>query len=297
MTIEFNCPNCGALIAFDSKHAGKQATCLTCRQKFIIPAQNFEKAKKIEPESQRPADPLPGYYRAVFVDSWKVFVNPQNATTTVFVAAIVCFKFFLAGACCLNYVSTFIIWGWLCGFYLSVIDRAAMEDDTLPEIYLGTSITFLWYVVRPFLIFFYTLLLVEFPFIIALSLTPGNAEMVRDLGSNFGALPLHLQVLLLWGLFVFPAATLTTAVGKDLTLLRPDYLLAPIFKAFVPYILTVLLLAAACVMEAHTTQYIGAGPLTTARHLALNIAVQVVAIIAMRSIGLFYRHYTCHFKW
>ncbi|MBN2132753.1 MAG: hypothetical protein JW741_24850 [Sedimentisphaerales bacterium] len=297
MTIEFNCPHCGALIAFDSKHAGKQATCLTCRKKFIIPAQNFEKPKKIEPEKQRPADPLPGYYRAVFVDSWKVFVNPQNTTTTVFVAAVVCFKFFLATACCLNYISTFIIWGWLFGFYLSVIDRTAMEDDTLPEIYLGTSITFLWYVIRPFLIFFYTLFLVEFPFIIALSLSPENTELVRDLASNFGALPLHLQILLLWGLFVFPAAILTTAVGKDLALLRPDYVVAPILKAFIPYILTVLLLVAACLLQAHTTQHTFAGPVTTAADLALNLAVQVVAIIAMRSIGLFYRHYTCHFKW
>jgi len=297
MTIEFNCPHCGALIAFDSKHAGKQATCLTCRKKFVIPAQSFEKAKKIEPESQRPAAPLPGYYRAVFVDSWKIFVNPQNTTTLVFVAAVVCFKFFLATACCLNYISTFMIWGWLCGFYLSVIDRTAMEDDTLPEIYLGTSITFLWYVIRPFLVFFYTLFLVELPFIIALSLTPGDAALVQDLTSNFGALSLHLQVLLVCGLVLFPAAILTTAVGKDLALLRPDYLAVPIFRAFVPYVLTVLLLAAACVIEAHTNQHTFAGPLRTAADLALNLAVQVVAIIAMRSIGLFYRHYACHFKW
>jgi hypothetical protein len=31
-------------------------------------------------------------------------------------------------------------------------------------------------------------------------------------------------------------------------------------------------------------------------NLAVNLAVQVVAIIAMRSIGLFYRHYDCYFS-
>ena len=297
MTIEFNCPKCGALIAFDSKHAGKRAKCLTCGQKLVIPAQSFEKPEKVEPEPEPDTGPLPGYYRAVFVESWKVFVDRQNVTTLVFVVAVVCFKFFLANACCLNFVSTFIIWGWLFGFYLSVIERTAMEDDTLPEIYLGTSVTFMWYVIRPFLIFFYTLFLVEIPFILALALTPDSAERVHDLFYDFGAMPLYLKVLLLWGLFVFPAAILTTAVGKDLALLRPDYVLKPIRKALGPYVVPVLLLAAACVLEWHTTQYTGAGFLTTAAHLALNLAVQVVALLAMRSIGLFYRHYTSYFKW
>jgi len=28
MTIEFNCPNCGALMAFDRRHRGRRARCL-----------------------------------------------------------------------------------------------------------------------------------------------------------------------------------------------------------------------------------------------------------------------------
>jgi len=46
-----------------------------------------------------------------------------------------------------------------------------------------------------------------------------------------------------------------------------------------------------------THQYEYAGPWTTAWHLALNLLVQVVAIYAMRAIGLFYRHYACYFAW
>ncbi|MHC4541398.1 MAG: hypothetical protein ACYS74_16720, partial [Planctomycetota bacterium] len=34
-----------------------------------------------------------------------------------------------------------------------------------------------------------------------------------------------------------------------------------------------------------------------ALHLFANLAVQATAIIAMRSIGLFYRHYSCYFPW
>jgi hypothetical protein len=93
MTIKFYCPNCDALIAFDSKHAGKRAHCTTCGQAFIIPSKDDEKPEKIKPEPER-TDPIPGFYRAVFVDTWKIFINPQNATPLVFVIAIVCFRFF-----------------------------------------------------------------------------------------------------------------------------------------------------------------------------------------------------------
>jgi len=298
MTVEFNCPKCGALIAFDSKHAGRHARCLTCGQKFVIPAESFKKPEKVAPEPEPQGDPVPGFYRAVFLDSWKLFVNPQHVTTLVFVLAVVCFKFFLARACCMNHLAGIMIWGWLFGFYLNLIYETAIEDvDGLPEIELGTSATFLWYVIAPFLVFFFTLFLVELPFIMALALTHNSGVTWENMGSAIGPLHLLLQFLLIFGLFLFPAAILTTAVGKDFLLLRPDYLLAPVFRAFGPYVACALLLTAACFIEMRTTQYTGAPPLTTALHLALNLALQVVAILTMRAIGLFYRHYACYFKW
>jgi len=298
MTIEFNCPKCGALIAFDSKHAGKRAKCTSCEQRFFIPAKSFQKAKKVEPEPKPKEDPIPGFYHAVLVDSWKVFFRRQNVTPLAFVAAVVCFRFFLAEACCLNYVSNFVIWGWLFGFYLNVISHTAIDDDELPEIELGTSITFILYVLGPMFTFLYTLFLVELPFILALSLT-------RDSGVTFetlftGATLLHrlLQLLLVGGLLLFPAAILTTAVGGTFSLLRPDYLLAPLPRALFPYLTVGALLTAVCIIETRTAQYEpGAPPATTVIALVINLLVQVVAIFAMRAIGLFYRHYGCYFKW
>jgi DNA-directed RNA polymerase subunit RPC12/RpoP len=296
MTLEFNCPNCGALIAFDSKYAGKRAKCLTCGQKFLIPAESFQKPERIEPEPEK-KEPIPGFYHAVFVDSWKVFVNPQNATTLVFVTAVVCFKFFLARGCCINYIAPVIIWGWLLGFYVNLLNWVALEDDLLPEIDLGTSLTFLWYILQPFLVFLYTLFLVQLPFLIALSLLQERGITFQNLWTDFDPAHLLVQALFLGGLFLFPAAILATAVGKDLTFLRPGYLLAPLRRAFFPYLLVVALLALAFLAEMHATQYTGAGVLVTAQHLAGNLLVQVLAILAMRSIGLLYRHYGCYFKW
>jgi hypothetical protein len=292
MAIQFNCPNCDALIAFDDKHVGKRGRCLTCGHLFIIPAKAGEPAQKIELKLAK-AEPVPGFYRAVFVDCWKLFIDPENATTLVFVVAVVCFRFFLARACCCNYVSYVVIWGWLLGFYLNIIYETVYDIDTLPQIYLGTSITFLWYIIKPFLIFFSTMVMVQLPFIIALTRWHG----VDLTGQSMWRMPIILQVLFLFGLFLFPAAILTIAVGKDFALLRPDYLFAPVFRAFVPYIVVVAWLVAAGTLEMQTSEYTGAGPGATARDLSLNLAVQVVAIMAMRSIGLFHRHYSCYFAW
>ncbi|MCJ7777334.1 MAG: zinc-ribbon domain-containing protein [Sedimentisphaerales bacterium] len=297
MTIKFYCPNCSALIAFDSKHVGKRARCLTCGQIFIIPSKDDETPKKIKPEPER-TDPVPGFNRALFVDTWKIFIDPRNATSLVFVIAVVCFKFFLAREVCCGRLVSPIAWGWLLGFYLNIIYESAFEIDTLPEIYLGTSITFLWNIIKPFAIFLFTMVVVQLPFIIALvllkdkGLTPAN---MWDARTGFHLL---LQALFIFGLFLFPIAILTAAVGQDFfMLLRPDYLIAPVFRAFVPYLIAVALLVLASVLETQTAQYDQLPFTALASRLGLNLAVQVLAIIAMRSIGLFYRHYNCYLRW
>ncbi|KPJ66866.1 MAG: hypothetical protein AMJ43_06865 [Coxiella sp. DG_40] len=296
MTIKFYCPTCDALIAFDSKHAGKRARCISCGQIFIIPSKDDEKPKIIKPQPQR-TEPLSGFYRAVFIDSFKIFFDSENATSLVFVIAVICFKFFLSPVMCCGYITFFIVWGWLLGFYLNIIYETAFSIDKLPEIYLGTSITFLGYIIKPFFVFFSTMAVVQLPLIITLIL-------LRDKGityDNFWHIHtgpyLILQLLFIFGLFLFPMAILTTAVAQTLTMLRPDYILPPIFRAFIPYLTVVALLTAASVLEMQTTQYDFSDFIITARNLGLNIAVQALAIIAMRSIGLFYRHYTCYLRW
>jgi len=92
-------------------------------------------------------------------------------------------------------------------------------------------------------------------------------------------------------------AILTTAIGKDITLLRPDYFFIQIFTEFLPYLTIVALLVLFGILEMQTTDYTGAGLAATAKDLIFNFAVQVIAIFSMRSIGLYYRHYNCHFNW
>jgi Na+/H+ antiporter NhaC len=235
----------------------------------------------------------------VFVDSWKIFFEKDNLTALVFVAAAVCFKFFSSGACCLAYVAFFATWGCLFGFYLKIIYETALVGDKLPEIEVGTSVTFLWYIIKPIFIFVFAAFIVLLPYIIVLAIYKDKGVSSENIWQTGKALNLVLRFLFIAGLFLFPMAILTAAVIEDLPeLFRLDRLIVPVFRAFIPYIIVVALLAAACFIENHARQYsAGESTLHIACSLAVNLAEQAVAIIAMRSIGLFYRHYGCYFAY
>jgi ribosomal protein S27E len=302
MTIRFNCPSCNELIAFADKHSGKRAHCATCGQQFIIPTEDKGKTKKIKSPKEE-AEPLPGFYRAVFVDSWRLFTKEENITGMVFIAVAVCLKFFTAG---MNYTMTIpgqaysvdlpipighvlhvAAWGFLLWYYMEIIYSTAYEQEKLPDVIVGGFYGLLWRIAKSVYTFIIILFVVELPYLItALIASWMDAEW-----------PVLLYALMFAGLFLFPIAILTAAVGEDLTMLRPDYFLIPIFRAFKPYLVTAVLLGAAAVLQMHANQYSGQSPAVATGHLLLNLTVQVIALVAMRSIGLFFRHYSCLLPW
>jgi hypothetical protein len=299
MTISFRCPKCDNLCAFKDRNAGRNARCRRCGQIFIIPDQDGGIPQKIKlPKKKK--EPIPGFYRAVFVDSWKLFFNRQNITPFVFVAAVVSFRFFLSGTCCMGLVSLMLSWGWLLGLYLNIIYNTSFDVDELPEIYLGDSLTFVWYIIKPILTFILTMAGLQFPYIITSQILRYHGIVYDNIWVFKFGWPTLLQLLFISGLFLFPVAILTIAVGEDVTLLRPDYLIKPIFRNFPPYLVVVCLLVAVSFCEMHTLEMNklrDADLLVIAGHLAANLAVQAFAIIAMRAIGLFMRHYSCYFPW
>jgi len=307
MTIKFNCPKCDALIAFDSKHAGKRARCQTCGQILIIPSKDDKKPKKIKTEFDT-GEPLPGFYRAVFIESWKIFTTRNNATPLVFVALLVYIKFFLGHlrvtiivplliatlefTLPLGIILTILSWVGLFWYYMQIIYSAAFEAEELPQIHLESLPGLVWNILKVMYTFFIMLFVVELPYVIA-------ALITRKIGVEW---PVFLTILKFGGLFFFPMAILTVAIGKDLTMLRPDYILIPIFRAFKPYMVVAawLITFGVLVLEMQTKQFavFAKEPfLPTTGKLILNLAAQVIAIIAMRAIGLFHRHYTCHLPW
>jgi hypothetical protein len=306
MTIKFNCPYCSALIAFDSKHAGKRARCQTCQQLFFVPAKTDEKPKKFKTKEIEIAEPVPGFYHAVFVDSWKIFKSQASATPLVFVALVVCFKFFVGH---LNFtftvsgwgnsidfpvplgtILTIAAWGALFWYYMQIIYSTAFGTEEMPQVYLGGFKTFMWNIIKSVYTFIITLFAVELPYLI-------TAWIMRKTSLEF---PPLLNVLKLGCLFFFPIAILTAAIGKDLTMLRPDYLLVPVFRALKPYLVVAALLITVGLLKIYTKQYNPSAKetwLLITANLLLNLVQQLIAIVTMRAIGLFYRHYTCYLPW
>jgi len=305
MTIQFNCPNCRELIAFADKHRGKRAHCTACGQRFIIPLASDETPKKIKApkEEKEQAVPIPGFYRAVFVESWKLFTNPKNVTGFAFILVLVVFKFFTSGLnfslfiqghwlsfdfyIPLGWVLAGAAWGCLFWYYKEVIYSVGFDQDELPTVTIGGFYGLVWIMLKSLYEIAIILLVVGLPYIIAfLVLKWVQAES-----------PVLLSVLALGGFFLLPMAILTVAIGRDLTMLRPDYFLVAIFRAFRPNLVLVVWLGAAAGLQMYAKQYASQSPAVAAGHLLLNLAVQALVLIAMRSIGLFYRHYSCHLPW
>ena len=303
MTIEFNCPNCNSVIAFADQHAGKRAKCTTCGQGFVIPQKNYEKASKVKPPKEEKGDPIPGFYQAVLVDNWKVFTNIKNITGFAFIITAVVFKYFTSN---LNFVMTMpsksrpfdiyvplgyvcrgISWGFLFWYYREIIYFIGFDQDEFPEVALEGFYSFVWKIFSSVYTLFSIFLVTCLP-----------ALVIYLVFENiFSEMPILFYSLITIGTFLVPAAIINMAVGKDLTLLRPDYLIIEAFGALGPYILIFVLFLIAIILQANVKQYQAGTTSGIGTFLLLNLAVQMVFVYAMRAIGLFYRHYSCHMPW
>ena len=233
------------------------------------------------------------------MDSWRLLARPANALGLVFVAAAVTLKFFTGHTdysftmnafrvqAPTGLVITLTVWGCLFWYYMEIIRSTAIDIEELPDVHMGGLFGFIWNVIKSLFTFGATMIVVLLPSIVYIIVAKG-----QDFIS---------QILALIGLFIFPMAILTVSISGDFALLfRVDHLLAPIAKAFGPYLVVVVLFVAAWELQLRTVEYgelVGAGKWIMGFHLCANIAVQMLDLVAIRSIGLFVRHYNCYFPW
>ncbi len=304
MTIQFNCPKCNSVIGFADKHAGKRAHCTTCGQSFVIPASDNGKVKAIKPPKEVTAVPIPGFYRAVFIDNWKIFLNPKNITGFALIIIAAVFKFLTAG---LNFVMTFrsqfgdsiripvplgwtctaAAWGLLFWYYREIIYITGFDQEDFPEVKLGGFYSFLWKIIESV----YTLFVIVF----AACLPAAVIYFIFEKTGIENTVLLYVLVSL--GFFLLPAAVMNVAAGKDITLLRTDYLIREVVRDFIPYCVIFILLSAAIFMEVFAELYNSKALSGMWTFLLFNFAAQAVFVFAIRAIGLFYRHYSCHCPW
>ena len=309
MSISFKCPWCGNLCAFHDKYAGRRARCQGCWKLFVIPLGEGEKAEKIKEKVEIAGGPFSGFYRAVFVDSWKLFARRKNVTGFVFIAAIVCFKFLfrhqnyniaialLSGRSItfnwpIGYMITAISFGFLFWYYMQIVYSTAFETDNLPVATINGFRGFLQKAFGSVYIFFMAIAAVELPCIIA-------AIILKTMEVEMDWL---LWILGIAGLFIFPIVVLSISICKDLLMaIRPDNIFVPIVRATKPYLVTAGILMTAAAIQwitfGHYGVKTGQSICLTGWLLAADIGAAFFMIVAMRTIGLFYRHYNCYLRW
>jgi hypothetical protein len=192
-----------------------------------------------------------------------------------------------------------VFWGWFAGIYFNIIyDTAYNNDDLTDEVEEPiTAITtaFLSSIGRPMLLFYYAVVGALLPWIIGMTL-------LAIIGTFIGGIAARIFIIVLFSgsVFLFPAALLTAAVTEDILSMRPDYFLKPVIKAFCPYLVVAAFTAAAGVfwyLVGDSDAVAMASKPRVALELLLTIGFQFFAIITMRAIGLYYRHYQCYFPW
>jgi hypothetical protein len=170
---------------------------------------------------------------------------------------------------------------------MEIICATAIDTDELPDVYMGGLFGFIWNVIKSLTIFAFGFVAVLLPCAIFISISRSTGVVSHVLG--------------IVGLFAFPMVVLTFSACGDISLtFQPNYIFKPVAKAFWPYLLAAGLFILTWELELRTVGYgrlIGSDNLVIGLHLLANLAVQALAIISMRSIGLFYRHYSCYFSW
>ncbi len=297
--VVYNCP-CGSRIRLSASVAGRKARCRKCGRVFTVPAvpsPRFEPPPvviEIEPDEDdltfRTVEPENHFWSDLACNF--VFFVFEGNMITMFVIA---FMHFLLD--CLSWMPSLFFWrfailiaqlllaGWLCAFYLATTLHAAGGEDDLPNSWSSDWLE----LVEMFFQFLATALIAMLPWIVLRCLQvfagraiPDNAFVAADIGA----------------IVIWPAIVLTLAIGRSLGGLWPHVVLRVPLAGPIAYLAVCVTVAAALVLTGALDVPYGVSP---AQFLAgLNpwaeaaigsLLTAYAAIVSMRAVGLYYRHY------
>ena len=294
MTISCSCPKCGQVCAFKDHYAGHRARCLKCDSRFVIPDHDSDTT---EPIPDEPAGPIPGFYSAVLKENTKAFFQPESVKGIVLCIALTCFHFFigdkdysislpgfrLQGP--VGWVVTFICAGYLLWYFTEIINETACGCDFLPDIGIGEGFAFIGQAIKSIYCFIVTFAIALIPAFVLI-----NA--LNALHLSFAWLEMTLIVVSMMGV---PLVLSILACGiAPWMLFRFDRMVVIIAGTFRPYLLTTIITITAFLLVFLTLHFFAAfadSKLPAALMLAARILAVFMTIFAMRTIGLYVRHY------
>ena len=294
-TIQFDCPHCGQICAFKSKHAGRTARCLKCDAHFTIPAQTGQPARLFD---TIPPAPQPYFYVNAIKGSLQAFAHRESIVGQVFCAALVIFHFVLGNVdlsftllnfrppLAIGWVTTLVTFGLFSWYCLETINTTYLGVDSLPPIEPGFGFEF-------FILLFRSCYLFLVTFVIALL----PASVISALFESF-QMPLgpFYYILAALCLLIWPINLAIIALNVPMwRIFRYDLLLTAIFKTFKPYLFTAIF-----TVMAFSLVYRGmaafATDIETPAHiliglLLLRLAGAFLFLFAMRIIGTYCLHH------
>lgn len=298
MTISCTCPKCDQVCGFKDDYAGRRARCLACGTRFTIPLQS---SVATEPVPDEPEGPLPGFYGAVFRHTPSAFVQRESLGGVIFCIALTGFHFFLGDRdysfslpgfrmpLFVGWIVTFVTAGYLLWYFIETIRETADGCDFLPDIAIGGGFAFVGQAAKSIYIFVVAFAVPLIPAALLLLLL---AELGLD--TPWLQIPITAACLL--------AAPLVLAIlaceAPPWMLLRIDRLAVIIVRTAGPYLLTAAVTLTAFLLVFVTLGYFAAAPGNTPHPvlmLTARIAAVFVTLAAMRTIGLYARHYFTQF--
>ena len=299
MTITCICPKCEQFCGFKDYCAGRQVRCLNCNCRFIVPEHNGQTAQLIKPI---PQSPLPGFYRAVLIDNFKVFVQKESILGIILCMALTCIHFFAGNEdysftmggfrapLFIGWFVTFCCAGYLLWYLMEIIDTTVMDNNFLPEINIGIGFTFIGETVKAIYLFIVS-------FIIAIIPGAVIGTLLRKLGISFPWLDITLITL---SLLMLPMILCMLGSGVDLwKVFRYDVIIGMIIKTFRPYLFSATITFAALLAVYFTIGTFATNPdmdyLRIWTMLGMRLIAVFMMLFAMRTIGLYVKHYSGSF--
>ncbi len=295
MTITCTCPKCDRFCGFKDVYAGRQVRCLACNSHFIVPDHDGEAARLLKPE---PEAALPGFYRAVLVDNFKAFIQKESLFGIILCIALTCFHFFVGDTdysftlgrfrppLAIGWIVTFCCAGYLLWYFMETINTTTMGNDFLPEIFIGADFAFIGESVKSIYLFIAAF---------AIAAIPGAAlaTLLRKTGIRWtwlNTVIISLSVLMLPMIYCMLGSGV--APWK---LFRYDLIVCIIAKTFRPYILVAAITFIALFAVYFTIGFFATNPDLNRPGIPVMLALRLVAVFAMlfamRTIGLYARHY------
>jgi hypothetical protein len=235
-------------------------------------------------------------YWADLATSFFFFLDGPNLVTFIIIVLANLWTVPLSFAGAIGLAGLCFVSGYLCTFYMAVLKETAAGEDELPNVWIDDIYSDLI-----FSIF-------RFAGTWAWVLLPASIFALVEY-VNFGQVEWNIVKLLgIIGLFFWPVVILGVALGGSFHGLWPHTIIITALVAPLPYLAmcAVLLIAAAITVLPHTDVYLSAISLVATkanRSLFWTVAMvnsglsAYAMIVAMRAVGLYYRHYKRKFPW